>query len=138
MRAFIDTSAIMAVLNASDRYHSWAKSAWQDLLIQDVQVICSNYVLVEAISILQNRFGLEAVRLLQNDIVPVLEIAWVDGNIHRQAVSAMLVANRRQLSLVDCVSFEIMRQLEITQVFTFDPHFAEQGFKVIPPTPISP
>jgi predicted nucleic acid-binding protein len=33
---------------------------------------------------------------------------------------------------VDCTSFEIMRQARLERAFTFDPHFAEQGFVVIP------
>jgi predicted nucleic acid-binding protein len=35
------------------------------------------------------------------------------------------------LSLVDCTSFEIMRQTRFEKVFTFDPHFSEQGFIII-------
>lgn len=44
----------------------------------------------------------------------------------------VLTANRRQLSLVDCSAFETMRRLDIETVFTFDEHFREQGFNVIP------
>jgi predicted nucleic acid-binding protein len=43
----------------------------------------------------------------------------------------LLVANRRDLSLVDCTSFEVMRRNGLEVVFTFDPHFHEQGFQVI-------
>ena len=57
---------------------------------------------------------------------------WVDEIIHKQGMSALLAANLRNLSLVDCTSFEIMRQIGLDKVFTFDPHFSEQGFKVIP------
>ena len=130
MIVFIDTSAFLAILNKSDRYHARAKSTWHDLLMQEAKITCSNYILVETIALLQNRFGTEAVRLFQRDVVPVLDIAWVDEQIHLQAVGAMLVANRRQLSLVDCTSFEIMRQLGIASAFAFDPHFSEQGFDV--------
>jgi predicted nucleic acid-binding protein len=41
-------------------------------------------------------------------------------------------ANRRQLSLVDYTGFETMRHLGIEKVFTFDEHFREQGFELIP------
>jgi len=33
---------------------------------------------------------------------------------------------------VDCISFEVMRGLGITTAFTFDRHFAEMGFEVLP------
>ena len=46
--------------------------------------------------------------------------------------SALLTANRRQLSLVDCISFEMMRRLEIKTAFTHDRDFAERGFECLP------
>jgi predicted nucleic acid-binding protein len=43
-----------------------------------------------------------------------------------------LLENRRNLSFVDCSSFDTIQRLIIDKVFTFDGHFAEQGFAVIP------
>jgi len=50
-------------------------------------------------------------------------------------VTALLAAGHRQLSLVDCVSFEVMRREGIRRVFAFDAHFADHGFDTIPPIP---
>ncbi len=131
MKVFIDTSAILAVLNVNDQNHAAAVNVWIALLAQPQQLYINNYVLVEIFTLLQNRFGLEAVHLFYNNVLPALGITWVGESIHQQAVSAVLTANRRTLSLVDCTSFETMRQLGISQVFTFDEHFKEQGFEVI-------
>lgn len=132
MNIYVDTSALLAVLNADDRYHAMAKNAWEKLLLEGAQLYLNNYVLIETFTLLQSRFGLEAVRLFQSDILPVLEIAWVDEATHNPAVSALLAANRRSLSLVDCTSFETMRQLGLSDAFALDNHFKEQGFEVIP------
>ena len=51
--------------------------------------------------------------------------------LHRSGVGALLSASRRDLSLVDCVSFEVMRTSGINTVFAFDKHFNEQGFTLI-------
>jgi uncharacterized protein len=92
-----------------------------------------NYVILESTTLLlQHRFGMDALRLFENDLLPVVEIAWLDQALHRQAMSALLAANRGDLSLVDCTSFEIIRHHGLDKVFTFDPHFKEQGFAVIP------
>ena len=132
MNTFIDTAALLAVLNAKDIFHRQARDAWNVLLSSNTVVTTSNYVLIETIALLQHRYGTEAVRLLKSDILPVLDIFWIDEAIHQQGLSAMLAANRRQLSLVDCTSFEIMRQRGLDIVFTFDPHFIEQGFTLFP------
>jgi uncharacterized protein len=133
MKVYADTSAILAVLNINDRHHVAAKNMWRDLLLESAQIVCNNYVLVEIFALLQNRFGPDAARLFQNDVLPVLEVTWVDEQMHSQAVSAMLAANRRNLSLVDCTSFETMRQCGVSKAFTFDIHYADQGFEVVPP-----
>ena len=52
--------------------------------------------------------------------------------IHRAAVAAVLASARRNLSLVDCASFEVMRRRGLRTAFTLDRHFAEQGFAVVP------
>ena len=63
--------------------------------------------------------------------VPVLVTLWVDEDLHRRAVSALSVAQRRRLSLVDCSSFESMRQAGLRRAFAFDAHFEEQGFEIL-------
>jgi len=132
MSVFIDSAALYAVLDADDDNHAAAKGVWIDLLNRREELVCSNYILVESFALVQHRLGMEAARALQEDIVPVLSIYWVDQYTHQASVSAMLTAGRRQLSLVDCVSFECMRRLGIRTAFTFDRHFAEQGFQCIP------
>lgn len=129
---FIDTSAILAVLNVEDQYHISARDTWQKILSQEIELVCTNYILIETIGILQHRFGMEAVRLFQSDIAPILVTYWVDQELHNRSISALLAANQRQISLVDCVSFEVMRHLDISQVFCFDPHFQLYGFEAIP------
>ena len=132
MNTFIDTSAFLAILNANDRFHPKARETWSELLNSEATLFTSNYILLETSALLQHRFGIDALRLFEGDLLPVFEIYWVDQPIHEHGMSALLAANRRDLSLVDCTSFEIMRQRGLKKVFTFDPHFREQGFDLLP------
>jgi uncharacterized protein len=132
MRTFMDTSAMYALLDRDDIDHKKAKKHWIDLLPSENILITSNYVLVESFALIQNRLGLEAARIFQEEMIPLVNIEWVNAGTHKSGISALLAASRRKLSLVDCVSFEIMRALGIKRVFAFDPHFTEQGFQCIP------
>lgn len=132
MRVFVDTSALLALLDAADQNHDRARQAWQTLLAEDAALSCTNYVLVEVFALAQHRLGMAAVRALQDDFVPLLHIEWLAADGHARSVSALLAANRRQLSLVDCASFDSMRAGGLTTTFTFDRHFAEQGFECLP------
>jgi len=95
-------------------------------------LVCNNYVLVESIALIQRRTGLEAVQVLQTQIVPFLDVEWFDQEFHDATVNLVLAMNRRKLSFVDCSSFTTMRRLGIQSVFTFDDHFREEGFTVVP------
>ena len=132
MKVFIDTSAFLAVLDADDKNHRKAKTRWMELITSEAILFSNNYVLVETFALVQHRLGMGAVRTFNDDILPLINVEWVYEAAHKAGVNAMLVALRRKLSLVDCVSFETMRLLAVRTVFAFDAHFEEQGFNCMP------
>jgi uncharacterized protein len=129
---FVDTSALLAVLDADDAQHARASRVWSDLIGREEELFTTSYVLVETFALTQARLGIAATRSLNDDIVPVLHITWVEESLHLTAMTALLTAQRRDLSLVDCVSFEAMRRLGAERAFAFDRHFQQQGFGVVP------
>jgi predicted nucleic acid-binding protein len=132
MNLFIDTSALLAVLDADDANHKAARSFWESSITAGDTLVSHNYVLVETSALALRKLGLEARRVLERDIVPILRVVWVTRDIHGSATSAQLAASRRSLSLVDCVSFEIMRRSGIRAAFSFDRHFKEYGYEILP------
>ena len=132
MSTFVDTSALLAVLDADDSQHVRASRVWQDLVGEGEPLVTTSHVLVELFALAQARLGLEATRTLHMDVVPMVQVIWVDEALHRAAMTALLTAQRRDLSLVDCVSFEAMRQAGATKAFAFDRHFRRQGFPTVP------
>jgi predicted nucleic acid-binding protein len=68
-------------------------------------------------------------RFLQ-ELVPLLETVWVDRELHAAAVAAY--ASRRRASLVDSVSFELMRRRGIEQALALDEDFVREGFALVP------
>ncbi len=49
--------------------------------------------------------GLAAVRTFHDDLRPLLDVTFVDDDLHEAGITALLAAGRRRLSLVDWVSF---------------------------------
>jgi predicted nucleic acid-binding protein len=129
---FVDTSALYAAMNAADDQHLPAGGLLDRLFLQGVTLVTSGHVVIETAALLQARLGFEAARLFFDLVVPALDIAWVDGDLHARGLEAWLAAGRRGLSLTDCVSFALMHELHLDTAFTFDRHFAEQGFRVLP------
>jgi predicted nucleic acid-binding protein len=132
MRVFIDTSAFYALLDRTDEHHLKAGREWNRILDVNYTLVASNYILVETLALLQSRLGMEAVRRFQEDIFPLLSLEFITPEFHRLGTAALLSSSRRRLSLVDCVSFEVMRETGIRKAFAFDPYFKEQGFEIVP------
>jgi len=130
MSVFMDTSALYAVLDAGDANHKAAAGRWARLLDSEEQLVTSNYVVLEVSALVQHRMGVKALRTFHEDVMPAARIVWVTEQIHNTALAMLFLANRRRLSLTDCVSFEIMRSQNIRSAFAFDPHFREFGFKI--------
>jgi uncharacterized protein len=126
---FVDTSALYAVLDRDDSYHEPAAAIWKRLLTEEERLVTSSYVVVESCALIQSRLGMKALRTFHDDVLPVIETYWIAEDEHRGAMDAVIVANRRNLSLVDCSSFIVMRRLTLRAVFAFDPDFEQQGFE---------
>jgi predicted nucleic acid-binding protein len=129
---FVDTSALYAVLDRDDANHSTAASAWAKIFdgIEAGMTDATTHsgVLIETTALVQRRLGMEAVRALHHRLVPVLDVYWLDQRLHEQAVTALLAADRRDLSLVDWASFEVMRREGIDVALAFDDDFVARGF----------
>ncbi len=132
VKIFVDTSALVALINTAEENNFSAWDTWNDLIRRGDELITNNYVIVESIALIQNRLGIPVVQKLQTNTISLLHIVWIDEEQHAAALQNVLAANRRSLSLVDCSAFKSMRRMGINTVFTFDPHFTEQGFTVIP------
>lgn len=132
MKEFIDTSAFFALLDADDAHRRRARAHLEDVLAAGVDLLTHEYVVVETTALVQRRLGLQALRRLVDDLLPIVEVAWVDESLHGEAREALLAAGRQNVSLVDWTSFLVMRRHGVRRAFTFDPDFGAAGFELLP------
>ncbi|MBA2342902.1 MAG: type II toxin-antitoxin system VapC family toxin [Thermoleophilaceae bacterium] len=127
---FVDTSSILALIDADDEHHEAAAAAFASLL-PDEHLITHSYVVVETAALVHRRLGTGLVRRLLDDLVPLLETVFVAEQLHARAATAYLDTLRRRSSLVDHVSFELMRERGIRRALAFDRDFRSQGFELV-------
>ena len=132
MKLFVDTSALIAFLDADQPRHTNVVTAWNEAVTGDGVLLTSNYVLVETFALAQRRLGLDAARALGDVLVPLMHVLWVDEALHAAATAALFTAGRRRLSLVDRTSFELMRRNGLDEVLALGRDFVDQGFGVLP------
>ncbi len=132
MSCFADTSALYAVLDRTDRNHEHARTEWRNILNEGTRLVTHNYVVVESMALVQRRLGITALRAFHEEVLPLITTEWIDPARHHTALEMVLLAGRKKLSVVDCASFVLMRELGISEAFCVDRHFREQGFLVRP------
>lgn len=127
---FVDTSALIALLDADDDCHTEAADIWNRLVEGTDELISTSYVMIESFALSQSHLGPEASETLAEDVIPLLRTIWVEP-AQRAELTATFKRSGGPKSLTDCASFDTMRRNQVTKAFTFDPQFKEEGFEQI-------
>ena len=134
MRVFADTGAWCALYDRSDVHHARASAFLQEIKRQKIQLITSDYVFDESLTLLRFRAGhREAVEFgrwtQQSSLVKVIN---VDEKTWQAAWDVFVRYDDKHFSFTDCTSFAIMRQLGLLNAFAFDHNFEQTGFVMLP------
>lgn len=127
---FVDTSAVVALLTPADEAHSEAVRGFERLRDESALLVTTSYVLVETYALLGRRLGQKAVRGFRESFAPLLEVVWVDEDLHERGLD-LVAAGPKSLSLVDAVSFTCMRERRIDRAYAFDRHFEREGLEAV-------
>jgi len=131
---FVDTGYIIALEASDDQHHKKAKNHWVNIIEQGPMLITTNYVFDELTTFFNSRgYHAKAVeigeRLLQS---PGIKCLPVDKAIFEKSWSSFKKYSDKTFSFTDCISFEVMRNRNINQVLSFDHHFEQAGFEILP------
>jgi len=123
----LDTSGLMCVFDRRDFRHRDALEFYSAASTR----LTHNYVLVEFVALAQSRNAPRAEALafiadLFDD--PEVEVAWIDEQLHQDALALLHERLDKNWSLCDAVSFLLMRGRGLTESLTTDHHFEQAGF----------
>lgn len=85
---------------------------------------------LESFALLQRRLGLAAAGKFGDSCQGFL-IEWIDRVLHQEATRELIHARRRAISLVDQLSFLVMRKHSVVTAFAFDQDFVRAGFRLV-------
>jgi len=126
---FVDTSAIVALLSATDAHHEPAVGAWKGLLRERARVVTTNLVIAEAVVVARARAGFDvSVQVGERILADPFEIVWIDRPLLDEAWRLYRRYRDHVLSLCDCASFAVMRRRRIQTAFAYDDDFDAVGF----------
>ncbi|HUT54100.1 MAG TPA: PIN domain-containing protein [bacterium] len=127
MVIFIDTSALIALAVRDDVNHVAAVKLFDRARGEGHVFLLHNLILVECVSLLHRRKGHEAACRLVREIHH-FETLLVDEAVHHESLENFVSSVKRKVSLVDQVSFVVMKRKGIKSAFAFDDDFRKQGF----------
>lgn len=129
---FVDTSFFKAFIDPKDDFHHKAVQIFKQLEKDHVLLVTSNFIIDETLTLIRYRCGLTRAKEFKS----VLEQFETDFKIvralSRDEASAwdFFTKDWSKLSFTDCVSFALMKRLELTRVATFDNDFDRAGFEI--------
>lgn len=131
---FVDSGAWLALADRRDKFHAVAVDSYPRLLRQPIRLVTSNLVVAESYNLISRRLGHEpGIRFLKSlrGSSRLLRV-YADDSVTIEAETVLAQYEDQDFSLVDAVSFTLMRQRGIEQVFAFDYHFQVMGYTLLP------
>ncbi len=127
---FADTSYYVALLSSADEWHERAID-WSEKLLG--RQVVTEYVLVELGSALADVRDRHLFVPFVRHVLADAETLFVPASNSLLRSGLDLFARRpdKDWSLVDCISFIVMKQRRVSDALTTDRHFEQAGFKAL-------
>jgi predicted nucleic acid-binding protein len=127
---FVDTSALLALLDRADPRHREASDAFASFA--DDALVTHGYVIAESLAVTRRRFGVDGVVALIDELLPPIDVLAVSPEEHRTAVAQYRASLPTGTSFVDELSFHVIRRDSIEVAFALDPDFVSSGARTLP------
>jgi len=132
-KVFLDTSYAVALSARTDENHKRAAELAEELEASGTYFVTTRVILFEIGNALAKvRYREAAVRLLsalENDAT--VEIVPASDDLYRRALEMYRDRADKEWGLIDCMSFVVMSDQELTDALTADKHFLQAGFRVL-------
>lgn len=130
-RLFVDTSGWFSLADEADSNFSLAVRFFK---ANTLPLVTTNYIFSETITLMTHRLGHKQAiefgdRLLSSGSILFYKAKEED---EFRAWEYFKKHSDKKYSYTDCVSFVVMKKLEIKEAFSFDKHFSQAGFKMLP------
>jgi predicted nucleic acid-binding protein len=127
---FMDSGGLFALWEAGDEHHAAAVRLQSELGRKRRRFVTTDYVVDETVTLLLVRHSHAAAVDFIDTVArsEALHLEWIGPDRFHSAASFFCRHADKEWSFTDCVSFTVMRELNIRESFTTDHHFLQAGF----------
>lgn len=129
-RVFVDTSALVALIDEDDALHRKAVKRLDLIKNQRRRMVISDSVFGESVTTALGRAGHRTAVAAGEFILgsAIVDFIWLDEPLKRKAWEYFKRHDDKRFSFTDCTSFVLMTELNIKHYFAFDDDFKRAGF----------
>jgi len=124
---FVDTGYIIALINQNDQHHQQAMQL--SAKYEGYAIVTTDAVLLEignALSRIARQEAITIIRYFQT--TPEATVVSLAPVLLTSVIQMYETHQDKTWGLVDCLSFVVMKQHQISVVLSFDRHFIQAGF----------
>ena len=128
---FLDANFLMAFFIETEDQHEIANSIYEK--IKDKQMIISNSIILEVMTVSNIKIKVSKEKLkeiyigLNSGLFEIID----DTDLYDDTMERQMNYLPERLPFFDCLYIELMNQLGITKIVTFDNHFNNKGIERI-------
>lgn len=125
---FVDTGFVIALINEEDTHHAEARILSERY--KNMPFITTDAILLEIGNALAKNFKAKGAQLIHyfQDSSDVT-VVHLNSVLFNRALAFYESYHDKTWGLVYCVSFVVMREMDLTDALTFDRHFIQAGFQ---------
>ena len=129
-QTFVDTMFVLALINTRDQWHDQAQTLANRLT--GIPLLTTDSVLLEIGNALARSYKAEAITIINNFLTADdVEIVRLTPPLFDRAWALYQEYHDKPWGLVDCISFIVMRDRQISDAATGDQHFVQAGFRAL-------
>ncbi|HEX5164767.1 MAG TPA: PIN domain-containing protein [Thermomicrobiales bacterium] len=131
---FVDTSALFAMVDRDDDFHSSVVAATEEIVAAGGQLVVTNFVFAELHALLLSRINRHVARTALTRLRDSHDVSLVRVSVDDEQ-RAWEIIDRftdKDFSFADASSFAVMECLGITHALSLDAHFVQYGWVMLP------
>jgi predicted nucleic acid-binding protein len=130
---FVDTSYLIALFNPRDKFHGVANEQTKKIKKFRLNLLTTEVIVIEvADGLSTENFRQTATNILQKWLSDnFITVVPMNTELIQRASRLFIERPDKEWSLTDCISFIVMRELNINLALTSDHHFEQAGFRVL-------
>ncbi len=129
-KIFVDTFYIVALVNQRDEFHE--KAAELVSKFDSQPLLTTDAVLLEVGNSLARNHKQKSIEIISQFVSAIeIEIVRLDETLFNKAFELYKTHADKSWGLVDCISFVVMKEQNITDALTCDRHFTQAGFRAL-------